>query len=243
MFFNPPHLVRFVAVAAILATLTGCQAIVSNPSVAQVRIVNASPDAPGIDIYQGNDGVAYNLGFGAVTSYVPLTPGTSTISANTAGTRQILSLARPAFAPATQYTILIGNTAASLQQLTLKDQNQPAPAGKFALRVIDQTTRTGPVDIYLVPTGRPLTSMIPTLTSVHFGDNTGYQDVPAGIYTLVVLPAGTTPTSTTLPSYTGARINYSSTSARTVILIDQPLRTTPGLQIITADDYDSPTAS
>jgi hypothetical protein len=243
MFLKPLHLARLAVAAAILAILTGCQAIVSSPSASQVRIVNASPDTPGIDIYQGNDAVAYNLGFGAVTSYVPVAPGVFPISAATAGTRQVLSLAKPALAPATQYTVLIGNTAASLQQLVLKDQNQPAPIGKAALRFIDQATRTGPVDIYLVPTGRPLTAVAPTLTSIHFGDNTGYQNVPAGIYTLTILPAGTTPASTTTPSYTGARTNYSGTSARTVILIDQPLPTTSGLQVITADDYDSSAAN
>ena len=79
--------------------------------------------------------------------------------------RQVLSR-KSTFLPATQYTILIGNTAASLQQLTLKDQNQPAPAGQFALRFIDQTTRTGPVDIYLVPTGQPLTDIRPIVTNI-----------------------------------------------------------------------------
>ena len=243
MFLNPLHLARLAATAALLVMLTGCQAIVSSPSASQVRVVNASPDTPSVDVYQGNDAVAYNLGFGAITSYIPVTPGVLPISAATAGTRQVLSLAKPAFAPATQYTILIGNTVASLQQLILKDQNQPAPAGKFALRVIDEATRTGPVDLYLVPTGHLLTAVPPTLTGIHFGENTGYQEIPAGIYSLTALPAGTIPTSTTLPSYAGARINYPSTSAHTVILIDQPLPTTPGLQIIAADDYDAPSAN
>jgi hypothetical protein len=247
MFFNPLHPVRptarIAAAAAILATLTGCQAIVSSPSLSQVRVVDASPDTPGIDIYQGADGVAYNLGFGTITSYVPIPPGTYNISAASAGTRQVLSLAKPTFAAAGQYTVLIGNTAGSLQQLTLKDQSQPAPSGQIALRFINQATRAGAVDIYLVPAGHLLTAVSPILTNILFGDNTGYRNVPAGAYTLVMLPTGTVPSSTTVASYTGAQVTYSSTAARTIILIDQPLVTTPGLQVITAVDYDSPSAT
>jgi hypothetical protein len=234
------HLVRLASAAAILATLTGCQAIVSSPSAAQVRVVDASPDAPSIDIYQGDNAIAYNLGFGDITSYVSMTSGTYTISAATAGTRQALSLAKPAFAPASQYTLLIANTSGSLQQLILKDQSKPAPTGQAALRFINEATRSGPVDIYLVPTGHSFTMIDPTITNIPFGFNTGYKEIPAGTYTLAILPTGTTPASTTAPSYTGAQITYPSTEARTIILIDQPLPTTPGLEVITAEDYSAP---
>ena len=243
---SPPHhlasaATRLAAVVAVLATLTGCQAMVSSTSsAAQVRVVDASPDAPGIDLYQGSDGVAYNLGFGDITSYVPIAPGVYTISAATAGTHQVLSFAKPTFAAAGQYTVLIGNTAGNLQQLTLKDQSLPAPAGQTALRFIDEATRTGPVDIYMVPSGRSLVTVNPILTNVAFGANTGYQSIPSGTYTLVVLPTGAVPTGIAAASYTGAQITYPSTAARTLIFIDQPLPAIAGLRVITAADYDSP---
>ena len=244
MFFTPLHIARsaarLTAIVGALAALTGCQAIVSTPSLSQVRVVDASPDTPSIDIYQGTDGVAYNLGFGTITSYVPIAPGTYNISAATAGTRQVLSLAKPTFAAASQYTVLIGNTAGSLQQLTLKDQNQPAPSGQVALRFIAQATRIGAVDIYLVPAGHLLTTASPILTNIRFGDISSYQNVPVGTYTLVMLPTGAAPSSTSAPTYTGTQITYTSTAAHTIILIDKPVITTPGLQVITATDYDPP---
>jgi hypothetical protein len=221
-------------------TLTGCQAIVSSAPEAQVRIIHATPDTSGIDIYQGPNALAFNLGFGTVTSYIPLTPGTYTINADTAGSKQVLSAAKATFAPATQYTVLLGNTAASLQQLTLTDQSQPAPAGQIALRFIDQSTRVGAVDIYLVPAGQKLTAVSPLVTGVVFGTNSGYVNIPTGTYSLIMLPAGTVPVTTTIATYTGPQVTHSVGSARTIILIDQPFITTPGLQVITADDFDPP---
>jgi hypothetical protein len=226
-----------------ILTLTGCQAIVSSAPEAQVRIVVASPDAPGLDIYQGSNPVAYNLGFGTVTSYIQLTPGTYTINADTAGTKQVLSSSKSTFAASSQYTVLIGNSAASLQQLTLTDQSQAAPVGQIALRFIDQATRVGAVDVYLVPAGQKLTAVAPLITNVSFGINTGYLNIPAGAYSIVMLPAGTVPISTTIATYAGPQVTYISGSSHTVILIDQQLVSTPGLQVITAEDFTPPGAT
>ena len=234
---------RFASVAAIAGALTGCQGIVGNPSLSQVRVIDASPDAPGLDIYQGADALAYNLGFGTITSYIPIVPGTYTISANSAGTKQVLSSSKVTLGISSQYTVLIGNSAASLQQLILKDQSQPAPSGQISLRFIDQATRISAVDVYLVPAGQKLTAVTPIVTGLVFNVNTGYLNIPTGTYTLVMVPTGTVPTSETVATYTGAQVTYTGGSARTIILIDQQLITTSGLQVITADDFDSPTAT
>lgn len=234
---------RFTSIAAFAAALTGCQSIAGNSSLSQVRIIDASPDAPGLDIYQGTSALAYNLGFGTITSYIPITPGTYTIAANSAGTKEVLSSSKATFGVSSQYTVLIGNSAASLQQLVLKDQSQAAPSGQIALRFIDQATRISAVDVYLVPSGQKLTAVTPVVTGLVFNVNTGYLNIPTGTYTLVMVPTGTVPTSTTIATYTGPQVTYSAGAARTIILIDQQLITTPGLQVITADDFDSPSAT
>ena len=236
-----------------LGILSGCQAIVTSTPQAHVRVIDASPDAPALDIYrrasnaevsnaEGGSALAYNLGSGTLTSYIPFTPGNYTIAAETAGTRQTLSSSKATFADAAQYTVLIGNIAASLNHHVLTDQSHAAPAGQIALRFIDQATRIGAVDLYLVPAGQKLTAVSPLLTGVTFDTNTGYLTIPNGAYTLVALATGTLPTSTAIPEYTGARITYSAGAARTIILIDQQAPA-PGLQVITADDFDSPIAT
>ena len=240
--FSPIHLVRPVsriaAATGLLVMLTGCGAMVSSAPVAQVRVVTASPDAPRVDIYQGSNALAHNLGFGTVTSYIPLTPGADVIAASTAGTRQLLSLSKVNLAAAGQYTVLLGSTAASMQQLILTDQSQPAPPGQVALRFLNQATRSGAVDIYLVPAGQRLATIAPIVTDTLFGANTGYLNIPTGAYSLVAMPSGTTPPTPSLAIYTGPQVTYSSGSARTIVLIDQPQAIASGLQVITASDFE-----
>jgi hypothetical protein len=235
--------VTLAATGALAVALAGCQGIVSSQSGSQVRIIDASPDAPGLDIYQNNAAIAYNLGFGTVTSYVPIDPGTYTTSATQAGTKQVLTTSKATFVTGAQYTVLIGNAAASLQQTILKDQSQAAPSGQIALRFIDQATRISAQDIYLVPAGQKLTAVTPIYTNITFSINTGYLNIPTGTYTLVMVPTGTVPASDTIATYTGAQVTYTGGSATTIILIDQQIVTTPGLQVITAPDFVSPTAT
>jgi hypothetical protein len=232
------HPARLIAAFATLGTLTGCGAIVTSAPEAHVRIINATPDAPRLDLYQDSSALAFNLDFGTVTSYIQLAPGAYNISANTAGTRQVLSAAKTTFTTSGQYTVLIGNNAASLQQLILTDQSQPAPPGQTALRFINEATRAGAVDIYLVPAGQRANSVTPLVTGIAFGANTGYLNVSTGTYSLAMLPAGSSPSGTTIAAYTGPQMTYSIGAARTIILIDQPLVTTPGLRVITAEDFD-----
>jgi len=233
---------RIITLAILAAGLAGCQGVTGIQPAAQVRVIDTSPDAPALDIYQNSPPQTapsglYNIGFGTISSYVPIVPGPYTHAAYTAGTQQQLAAIRATLAPGGQYTLLAGNIAASLQMAVLKDQSFPAPAGQTALRFLGQATRSGPVDPYLLPPGFSLGRTAPIAASVSFGSNTGYIDAPAGTYSIVAYPAGTNP-SAALPSYTGIQAAYPATSARTILLIDRQPATTPSLQTITANDFD-----
>lgn len=237
MRFNSPHIAHLTALGTALGLLTGCQGISGNSSNSQVRIIDVASDAPSLDIYQSHSAVAYSLGFGTVTSYIPVAPGTYTIAANSTGTSQVVSSVNGSFLPATQYTILIGD-GGSAHQLTLKDQNHPASPGHIALRFIHQALHAGAVDIYLVPPGQTLADVRPIATNIDLGANTGYLNIPTGTYTALMLAAGTIPAHTTVPLYTGTQVNYADGTARTLLLIDQRLVGGYRPQVITANDYD-----
>lgn len=234
------RVLRFASAVVALGTLSGCQGIVSSPILSQIRVIVASADSGGLDIYENTALVVPNLGFGTITSYVPTNPGTYTFSAKSAGTAQVLTSTKATLAASGQYTILIGDSAASLQQIIVKDQSQAAPTGQIALRFINENTVLGGLDVYLVPSGQTLLTVSPVYTNLTLSVNTGYLNVPTGTYTLVMVPTGTVPASTTIATYAGAQVTYSSGSATTFVLINQQLVTTPGLKVLTATDYVTP---
>lgn len=236
------------AVGAMLASLTGCQNIQTSVAAgASIRFINASTDAtlPGLDIYQNTTAIVYNLGSGFITSYVPVSPGTYTFFADAHDSKQVLTSAAQTLVAPKQYTAIIGNVAASLQETIVLDQSSAAPTGQISLRFIDESTKAGAVDIYLVPSTGKLATSSPIATNVTFTQNSGYLNVPVGTYTIIVVPAGTVPSTTTATTtlYTGASIAYAAGAARTYVLIDSVLVTTPAVKVIEAKDYDSPSAT
>jgi hypothetical protein len=238
---------RQLAASSLLLTtlaLSGCGGInLTTNTIAQIRLIDASPDAGLIDAYQNNAALAYNLGFGTVTSYIAMTPGPYTLGTARAGTRQTLTSAATTLASGRQYTVLVGNIAAGLQQTLLVDQTQPAPAGEVSIRLIDEANRAGPVDVYLLPPHGHISTATPFAANLTFGTNSGYINVPAGTYALTVVPTGSQATlsATPITLLSGPKVAYPSGAARTLILIDTPTdqnASHAAVQGLTATDVD-----
>ena len=243
---------RATLLAALLLAalgLSGCQGISINS--AQLRVIDASPDAGTIDSYQNNSALAYNLGFGTMTTYIPMAPGVYNLAADKAGTRQTLVTTTETLAAGKQYTQIIGAGLANLQQTVLLDQSTPAPTGQVALRVLNQTTHPGALDVYLVPlaaASNKVMSASPLAVNLASGGNTGYINIPEGTYAIDVVPSGTPLTSSTITLLSGAQLEYTSGAVRTIVLINQQApepqsdrhaTPQPGVQAIIGDDADA----
>jgi hypothetical protein len=171
-------------------------------------------------------------------------PGAYNLAAEKAGTRQTLVANSATLVANHQYTEIIGAGLANLQQSILLDQSDPAPSGHIDLRVLNQTTRSGAIDVYLVPLGKGIgpSKLASNLT---FGANSGYIDIPEGTYGLDVVPAGTMLTSSTPTLLSGAQFAYTSGAVRTIVLIDQEAPNTQhaaanaSVQAIVANDADA----
>jgi hypothetical protein len=231
--------------------LTGCQGLDMNPAnMAQVRVIAASPDAGSMDFYAGQTALAYSMDFGTASTYVPLAAGSTRLSATTANSTQLLVASNVALGPGRQYTAVVTNIAASLQETIYADQTTPAPAGDVAVRVIDAATRAGNVDLYMVPAGGRLTATAAMRSGLGFGASTGYMLVPAGTYSLVAVPTGTAPTNQAQTLMIAPQTSYAAGAARTVVLVDRVSEReadpqadrqspqTPGVDEIVTSDYD-----
>jgi hypothetical protein len=232
--------------------LSGCQGIAMNS--AQLRLVDASPDAGVIDSYQNSSALAYNLGFGTMTSYIPMSPGVYNLAAEKSGTRQVLASSTETLAANKQYTEIIGAGVANMQQTLFLDESTPAATGRIAVRVINATTHAGAVDVYLVAMASAVSKSLsasPLVVNLGVGANSGYIDLPEGTYAIDVVPTGTVLASSTVTLLSGAQVAYVSGAVRTVVLIDQQAAgaqqvssvphaaLTPAVQAIVAADADA----
>ena len=231
--------------------LAGCGQVngSSTASYAQLRVVDTSPTAGALDMYLGTTALTYNIGFGSVVAYTPVAPGSYTISAHMAGGKSVVTSGSGSLVAGTQYTVLIGDTASGINTQVLTDQSQPAPGSQSIVRIIDQASQIGSVDIYLIPQGGSLLTTRAVATAVKFNDVRSSLSVPSNTYQIALLPAGTVPVAATttaaatVPIYTGAATSLPAGSARTVVLLDTQVTTTPVVNAVVLSDYDSPYAT
>ena len=171
-----------------------------------LRVAHASPDAPNVDIYVDGDPVIEDLSFGEVSPYAALDPGTYQVTVTAAEDQDTVvfdeeidldaGVARTAVAfgeaaggPDTGFTI----------ELLDDDLTDPGE-GMSRIRLFHAVPDAGAVDIVVVEgpedegdDGNQSTDApqqdAPLFEAVEFGDTVS-ETVPAGDYTLGVVPAG-----------------------------------------------------
>ena len=148
-------------------------------SAAQVRFVEISPGAPAMDFYVDGAGAAYNIGFANFTSYLPVTPGVSSLHVSRAGSGQVLATAQGALSGGRQYTVVVSHGLGNLQERVYQDQDTPAPAGQMALRVLNGLEGVGSVSVYVMAAGGPGSGPPVSVFSVGNGAASGYANLPA----------------------------------------------------------------
>jgi hypothetical protein len=171
--------------AALLAALGGLASPAgAGPSAAggaKIRLGHFSPDTPEMDVYvTANDGsetkVLEGLGYGQVSDYAPLEPGSYTFLLRPAG-------ADPASDPAVTasadledgkaYTFAAMGPHADLKKALLTDDLAAPPAGQAKVRLIQASSTAGTVDVTAADG--------PVLADdTAFATATGYAAVPAG---------------------------------------------------------------
>ncbi len=185
-------LTTVAAVGAALGLLFAVAAPAMAGDQAYVRLAHLSPDTPKVDVYVASVAnpsqsiVVPGVGYGAVSPYRPLAPGSYVVSMRLAGASKdsppVISTTVDAKA-GQAYTVAGTGLSASLGLTVLNDQLNAPPAGKAAVRCINGAVSASAVD--LGQAGKQ-----PWATGVKFATTTPYTDVNVGTWVLHVTAPG-----------------------------------------------------
>jgi hypothetical protein len=221
--------------AGLLLTVCGCEAVVGSTSQTLVRVIDASANAGGVDVYAGSTAIDNNVGDGTITNYAFLAPGPTTLAVHPAGKSTVSEKVSGSLLASQQYSVYLTDSGTGYGATLLADQNVPAPAGYVNVRFLDQAPVTGPVDVYFIPDGTKLTTAKPVLTAFQPGGISSYLSIPAGTWDLVVEPTGVTALTS---AYVSAPTVYSGGQVRTMLIIDQSLASAPPVNVIVGNDVN-----
>lgn len=206
---------RFLPLALALGAF-GMFAIGCGGSHASMRFVHASPDAPNVDVAVDRSTVATDLPFTSVSpgsGYLTIAAGNRLIEVRTTGTAtDLVDAPNVGFSSHQQYTVFFTGLVTSQPPPTcpvtgplpdqtinlVTDDNSAPQAGNIKLRVFHASSCAPPpsgppparLDIYVVAPNTDITNMSPTIPSLAYQQASGYQNVAAASYEVIMTAAG-----------------------------------------------------
>mgnify|MGYP001173720440 FL=1 len=155
------------------------------PAKSFVRLFHASPDAPAVDVYLGNQLIARNLNFKDFTRYLTVAPGFYNIRVFPAGkTTDPIINTNYTFRPNTILTIAAAGMLKEIKLLPFEEPKMPSIPRKSYIRFIHLSPNTPAIDITL-PNGKEL------YKNISFEKSSDYISISQGTYTLQARPTGT----------------------------------------------------
>ena len=205
-----------------------------------VRVIDASYNAPAINVYVEGTILAANIGQGSITTYGGFGPSrnapikvTATSNANTLVSSNATLVANKS------QSVLISDINAVYQVTVLEDQSTPAPSGHSEFRLLNQAPSTGAVDVYFL-SGTSATvyaTAKPVIVGLAVGATSGYVTIPSSTLYMVIAPTGTTLSTTATTIYSSAAFALTGGEVRTVLIVD-PILVTQPVQVYVAKDVD-----
>ncbi len=173
---------------------TGCGGGGGSASTAQLRFLQASPDAPQVNLLVDGSSVATSLAYGSATDYVSVKSGSRHVQVvPVSGSSPILDLTL-SFAANANQTLILAGPAASVQSVLLTDGGTTTTTGDGHVRVVNASRTMGAADVYLVAAGSSIVGVQPVTgsTPLAFSKDTGYQLIAEGNYEVFMTAPGTT---------------------------------------------------
>ena len=231
-----------VAALSLVASLlvAGCVNVQGYTAVSQVRLIDASYNAPAITVSVEGLQLAANAGQGAITLYGAFPPSNNAVVkvTNASNNTTIISSNGTLLAGQSQ-SILVTDINAEYQVQVLEDQSQSAPSGHSDFRILNQAPSTGPVDVYFLPSISAATyaTAKPVITNLAVGATSGYVAIPSSTLYMVIVATGKTLTLTSTTIYISQAFPLGGGEVRTVLVVD-PLLVTQPVQVYIASDVD-----
>jgi hypothetical protein len=235
-------MVAAVSVASLAGALvlSGCQSVSGVKTVSELRIIDASYNAPALNVYVANKLLAGNLGQGSITNYADLaTTNEATVKVTGTSSTTALASASTSLRAGTSQSVLVTDINAVYQVTVLEDQATAAPSGHSDFRLLNEAPSTGAVDVYFLSgtSAAVYATAKPVITALVVGATSGYVSIPSSTLYMVIAPTGTTLSTTATTIYTSAALPLTGGEVRTVLVVDPVLVTEP-VQVYIANDVN-----
>lgn len=181
-------MLTFVAVLSLAACSDDENTTAPTPTPkANVLVVHASPDAPGVDLLVDNTVAGTNLTFPNNTGYLQVNAGTRNVKVNVTGTSTTVIQANLNLMENKSYSVFAVNQVSAIEPLVFEDNLTSPASGKAHVRFIHLSPNAPAVNI-------TLTDGTIVFGNVSFKGSVDFTPLNAATYNLQVRDAATNQT-------------------------------------------------
>lgn len=200
-----------------ISLLAGCGGGSGNTTV-QLRIVQASADAPRMNILIDGTNVAGPLVYRNSSSYMSVKTGSRRIEAQEVANSAAIFEQTISISSSSNQTLLLSGAAKTIQPVLLIDGGTTGTTGNGDVRVINASTTMPAPYVYIVTAGTGIAGAKPVSTTpLAFDASTGYQPVAIGNFEVFM----TQPTTANVYLDTGS-LALAQSQNQTVVALDGP---------------------
>lgn len=181
-------IVTFITVISLAACSDDNNTTAPTPTAkANVMVVHASPDAPGVDLLVDNTVAGTNLTFPNNTGYLEVNAGTRNVKVNVTGTSTTVIQANLNLVENKSYSVFAVNQVSAIEPLVFEDNLSNPASGKAHVRFIHLSPNAPAVNI-------TLTDGTIVFENVSFKGSVNFTPLDAATYNLQVRDAATNQT-------------------------------------------------
>jgi uncharacterized protein DUF4397 len=172
----------FVSLSLALGLTAGCGngGVLGPSDFAALRVYNASPDSPPVDILLRGGVIASSLAYGFGRRYVYVNGGAGEIRVQNSATSDPLLSYQATMDKAGAYTFAVTGTSGSLQPVFLTDDTTAAPTGSFKLRMVHLAPLGPAMDLYITGPSDDLAAATPAIVGLGFTAASAYITAAPG---------------------------------------------------------------
>jgi Domain of unknown function (DUF4397) len=219
-----------LALTAMSLTTASCNSNSGTSGQAQIRVINAIPDGPALDIDFNGSKIFTNVTYAAAqpatapASYLSVPAGNLVVQGFATGTttNPVPPTGTIPLKNGVQYTVVaIGLEFNESAPLLVADDNSAPIGTNVEFRVINgsNSSPTGGVDVYVVPPAtQDLTNFTPQITALNNNQASTYQTLSflSGGYAVIITANGGKSPIITQP------VTANATSITTLVILDNP---------------------
>lgn len=180
-----------------------------------VRLINAVTDIRSVTLYVNSEVYYESVGYLQSPGYFRVDTDDLELRVTESGSFAALYDSETSLVDDSDQTLFVFGTGDQPRSLVVQDDNE-GPGDRVAkVRLVNLSTTTRTLDVYLTTPGRPINSAVPTGDNLGFGAVSDYFISDSGSYTMTI-----TDSKSTSPLSRRASLTFEENSVYTIVIAD-----------------------